>query len=108
MSTTAADFGSVTATVTSRATEAPGVPCLKRDELSFPDGCVADSRQARLRQPALFDGQSKANPRGALVKGMGWPFHDIGDFVNRAGWVNGTMNFKDVWFRTSLQSQSGT
>jgi hypothetical protein len=35
--------------------------------------------------------QSSAKP---LLKGMGWPFHDIGDFVNRAGWLNGTTNFK--------------
>ena len=41
MSTSAADFGSVTATVTSDATEATGVPCLGRNETAFLSNVLA-------------------------------------------------------------------
>lgn len=51
---------------------------------------------------------SLVNPKGAnlpLLKGLGWPFRKVNDFVQRAAWINTTSNFKDVWFCTSLQSQ---
>lgn len=45
-------------------------------------------------------------PKGELLKGMGWPFRDVGTFVSRAAWINNQTNFKDVWFCTSRQSES--
>jgi predicted P-loop ATPase len=103
---TAADFGSVTATVTSGATEATGVPRLGRNETDFLSQVIAwptqgESGYANLHYSMV---NSKPTPAKPLLKGMGWPFRDLGEFVSRAGWVNGTRNFKDVWFCTSLQS----
>jgi predicted P-loop ATPase len=38
-----------------------------------------------------------------LLKGMGWPFKSVDEFVGRASWLNTMNNFKDAWFCTSLQ-----
>jgi hypothetical protein len=50
---------------------------------------------------------SMPNPRPTpgkpLIKGMGWPFTKVDEFVSRAAWLNGNTNFKDQWFCTSLQ-----
>jgi hypothetical protein len=46
-------------------------------------------------------------PKTGLTKGMGWPFRDVTEFVNRAGWIVAGNKFKDVWFCTSLQSTAG-
>jgi len=49
----------------------------------------------------------KPTPGRELLKGMGWPYHDLGKFIERAAWLETTTNFKDVWFCTSLQSEMG-
>ena len=46
-------------------------------------------------------------PKTGLAKGMGWPFRDVTELVERAAWVNTTSNYNDVWFCTSLQSTAG-
>jgi len=106
MSTTAANFGRVTATVTSIAAAAAGVTCLGRNERDFLSQVIAwptqgESGYANLHYSMV---NPKPTPAKPLLKGMGWPFRDLGKFVSRAEWVNGTTNFKDVWFCTSLQS----
>lgn len=107
MSTTAADFGSVTATVTSGAAATADVTCLGRNERDFLSQVIAwptqgESGYANLHYSMVNPKPTPAKP--PLLKGMGWPFRDLGKFVSRAEWVNGTTNFKDVWFCTSLQS----
>jgi Protein of unknown function (DUF3987) len=43
-----------------------------------------------------------------LVKGLGWPYQSIDQFVKRAGWIaSGKAAMKDVWFCTSRQSKTG-
>jgi len=43
---------------------------------------------------------------GNLVKGLGWPYQSIDEFIKRAGWIaGGHQAMKDVWFCTSRQSQ---
>jgi hypothetical protein len=52
---------------------------------------------------------SMINPRAGeadqepVLKGMGWPFKDIGTFIQRAFWISTIANFRDVWFCTSRQ-----
>ena len=41
-------------------------------------------------------------PDKPLIKGMGWPFRDIDQFIKRAAWVRQNPGkFKDAWFCTS-------
>ena len=43
---------------------------------------------------------------GNLIKGLGWPFQSIDEFIKRAGWIaGGHQTMKDVWFCTSRQGQ---
>jgi hypothetical protein len=43
---------------------------------------------------------------GNLVKGLGWPYQSINEFIKRARWIaDGHQTMKDVWFCTSRQSQ---
>jgi hypothetical protein len=105
MSTTAPDFGRVTATVTSGAAAAAGVTCLGKNERDFLSQVIA---WPGPHEPGYVNlHYSMVNPRdnrGPLLKGLGWPFFDVGKFVARAAWFAGTNQFKDVWFCTSLQS----
>lgn len=43
---------------------------------------------------------------GKYPVAAGKPFRDVGQLVSRAAWVNGTTQFKDVWYCLSLQSQT--
>ena len=37
---------------------------------------------------------------------FGWPFHDLGSFIKRTGWIaSGTSDFCDAWYCLSLQSK---
>src|ERR1700737_4456850 len=111
MSTSAANSGSVTATVTSGATP-PGVTGLGKSETDFLSNVLAwpgnptDPGYVNLHysMPNL-----RPNPKQPLLKGMGWPFRDLHKFIERAAWVHtAPEKFKDVWFCTPLQSQSAT
>lgn len=64
-----------------------------------------DTGYVNLHYSMLNPKPTAAKP---LIKGMGWPFRKTDELVSRASWINTTNNFKDVWFCTSLQSQSKT
>jgi len=49
---------------------------------------------------------NKRNPSGKKIV-TGWPTRDVGSFIQKAAWAITTNDIKDLWFCTSLQSQSG-
>src|SRR5438046_2603846 len=50
---------------------------------------------------------SMKNPRGGKDIVTGKPFQHIDDFLNFCNWAETTNNIKDLWYCTSLQSETG-
>ena len=49
---------------------------------------------------------NRANPNAKLIVAAGWPFRTVEKLVDRASWITGTTQFKDVWYCLSLQSKA--
>jgi hypothetical protein len=96
----------VTATVTSGTATATGVTGLGKNERNFLSQVIAWPAPNEPGYGNLhFMMPSKKDPKTKIM--TGWPFRDVATFVQRAAWALSTDNIKDMFFCTSLQSQSG-
>lgn len=104
----------VTATVTSTAPpakETPTVAEFMSAAVPWP-GSPSDPGHVGLwfsMPNQSFDPTKKVDNNNKKQFISGWPFYDVDQFVQRAGWITNiaTDKFKDVWFCTSLQRVTG-